>query len=288
MTDEDYLEAVFYNADGQHPVKRYYTLELLYDTQNEESYDIYIKPFNEFLESINVNYGIGCFLGVDFLKSVGVYVDNKEHVPYTIYYPAGADVDIVEQQVLQTALKFKHKFKAIIAHIDLGVLLEKEAHGELTLGRKGKRLIPLDEDVIKPNDISNTASFMMDWLTALNAKNKTVIITDNYLFTSQRDLAYVRDLKVVLKFLGATKINHYGMRSTFNSILFNDVKEDLQRVGTVLEHYDLEDFHDRFWITKETYDGLVFGTSLNGIGKKLCYIDAISNEDAKTVIDYIE
>ncbi|CAI8793230.1 SIS domain-containing protein [Pseudomonas marginalis] len=40
-----------------------------------------------------------------------------------------------------------------------------------------------------------------------------------------------------------------------------------------------EEFHDRFWIDAENMTGIVMGTSLNGIGKKLALIDHLSKLD---------
>lgn len=73
--------------------------------------------------------------------------------------------------------------------------MDKECHGELSLGGCGKRLISITEDVIKPSDISDTASFMMDQLLGLESTGKTIIITDNYLFPQNYDFTYENDLK---------------------------------------------------------------------------------------------
>ena len=41
-----------------------------------------------------------------------------------------------------------------------------------------------------------------------------------------------------------------------------------------------EEFHDRFWIDPDTGKGLVMGTSLNGVTKKIALIDHLSHADA--------
>jgi hypothetical protein len=287
MKVEDFKDAVFYNSDDVNPVRRYYTVKELYDTNDNELNYKYRGLLCEYIKSINVYFSQGMFLGREFLPSIGVIVDNSEVVPYTLYFPKDCNVNEFESKIIEKAKEYKHIIKPITAHIDLGILMEKEVRGELVLGGRGERLLPLTEDVIKPNDISNTASFMIDNLGGLYSKGKTVIITDNYLFPKDYDNEYKTDLQATLKFLEADEIIHFGMKKTFNYQFFSDIKLYLNNYGTKLSHKHIRDFHDRFWIVKDTFDGLVFGTSLNGIGRKLCYYDAISREDAKVVLDYL-
>jgi len=44
-----------------------------------------------------------------------------------------------------------------------------------------------------------------------------------------------------------------------------------------------EEFHDRFWVDAEKNVGIVMGTSLNGIGKKIALIDHLSEYDARDI-----
>ncbi|KJV05753.1 hypothetical protein [Methylocucumis oryzae] len=46
-------------------------------------------------------------------------------------------------------------------------------------------------------------------------------------------------------------------------------------------------FHDRFWINPITKTGIVIGTSLNGIGKKIALIDRISPSDVETLLENV-
>jgi hypothetical protein len=45
-----------------------------------------------------------------------------------------------------------------------------------------------------------------------------------------------------------------------------------------------EDFHDRYWIDVENTKGVMVGTSLNGIGKKIAMIDHASAADTREII----
>jgi hypothetical protein len=47
------------------------------------------------------------------------------------------------------------------------------------------------------------------------------------------------------------------------------------RIGDVIT----DQFHDRFWIDAENKNGIVMGTSLNGIGKKIALVDQLSSSD---------
>ena len=45
-----------------------------------------------------------------------------------------------------------------------------------------------------------------------------------------------------------------------------------------------DQFHDRYWIDSAANTGIVMGTSLNGIGKKIALIDLLSSNDVKDIV----
>lgn len=45
-----------------------------------------------------------------------------------------------------------------------------------------------------------------------------------------------------------------------------------------------EDFHDRYWIDVENTKGVMVGTSLNGIGKKVAMIDHANSADSREIV----
>jgi hypothetical protein len=61
--------------------------------------------------------------------------------------------------------------------------------------------------------------------------------------------------------------------------------EALRRVTPTIQIRDVitDQFHDRFWIDPETRTGIVMGTSLNGIGKKIALIDHLSSSDVAEI-----
>lgn len=48
---------------------------------------------------------------------------------------------------------------------------------------------------------------------------------------------------------------------------------------------ETEKFHDRFWIDPDAQKGLVMGTSLNGVTKKIALIDLLSRGDVMQIVN---
>ncbi|WP_455387571.1 hypothetical protein [Petrachloros mirabilis] len=62
---------------------------------------------------------------------------------------------------------------------------------------------------------------------------------------------------------------HEVLRKGIPAIKIADIKTD--------------QFHDRFWIDPDSMRGIVFGTSLNGIGKKIALVDKLSSSDVREI-----
>ena len=116
-------------------------------------------------------------------------------------------------------------------------------------------------------------------LKKLNAKGNTVYITDPYLFPINCDMDYEDDLKTLLRNLEASKIIYCAGRIR-NQSLYTAIQNDLQTQNIQMT-FDarLTDCHDRFWFCLNTDKCMVFGTSLNGIGKKICRIDELKADE---------
>lgn len=116
-------------------------------------------------------------------------------------------------------------------------------------------------------------------LQYLDSEKHKVIITDPYLFSSHSDAIYEQELLEILKSLKASEIV-FCAGQTINDSLFNCIRIHLQTEGCVLTHEkSLTDCHDRFWFCVETGKAVVFGTSLNGLCKRICRIDTLTNEE---------
>lgn len=116
-------------------------------------------------------------------------------------------------------------------------------------------------------------------LQHLDSEKHKVIVTDPYLFASHSDTIYEQELLEILKSLKASEIV-FCAGQTKNDSLFNRVRTELQSDGCVLTHEkSLVDCHDRFWLCVETGKGVFFGTSLNGLCKRICRIDTLTDEE---------
>ena len=116
-------------------------------------------------------------------------------------------------------------------------------------------------------------------LLKLDSKGKIVYITDPYLFPNRYDTTYPAELEKLLEGLEAQKIV-YCSESICNQGMYNAVTSSLQAKGIVIEHTaSLGPCHDRFWYCPETKKCVICGTSLNGIGRKICRIDLLSDTE---------
>jgi hypothetical protein len=65
-----------------------------------------------------------------------------------------------------------------------------------------------------------------------------------------------------------------GMHNVFSTVV----------PGIQINDLVTEDFHDRYWIDIENTKGVMVGTSLNGIGKKIAMIDHANTADTREII----
>lgn len=124
-------------------------------------------------------------------------------------------------------------------------------------------------------------------LAKLNADGKTVLVTDPYLFQNDSNGGtYQSDLITLLSGLKASKIIYCAHQKS-SAAFFQQVHTALQAKGTVLDFDNrLVGCHDRFWYCPETEKCVVFGTSLNGIGKKIGRIDMLTADEVKELKQY--
>lgn len=54
--------------------------------------------------------------------------------------------------------------------------------------------------------------------------------------------------------------------------------------GILIKDVVTEEFHDRYWMDVDSVKGVMIGTSLNGIGKKIAMIDYASSADAREIV----
>jgi len=112
---------------------------------------------------------------------------------------------------------------------------------------------------------------------------KDLFIIDPYFYSDDPDCvalfgkmmsALSEELSSVTFFTNGSKASK---RSTMHSVL----KAVAPKVS--IEDVVTDEFHDRFWIDAANNVGIVMGTSLNGIRKKIALIDHLSKFDASEI-----
>lgn len=277
--------ATFYHEDKENYVKRFYVLMSNDDTRSSEKNKLFLK------KNIYQNY---YNLGLDyaFLESIGIYL-NKGYcscIFHTFTYPPGSNIEEMEKDILFEANKLNYIFQPLEVKLNAELFLNAQLNGKLdsNISNSSKeKLLILTEDMIMPHDINNIQSFVIDKLNVLSSENNTLIITDAYLFPKNYDDEYKCNLIEILKSTKASKIKFYGSENNISNKLYECVKNKLANDNITLELINLNHFHDRFWIVEENYNGLVFGTSINGLCKKVFYMNVLSEDEGKIIIDYI-
>ncbi|HHT7133453.1 hypothetical protein FYW06_08985 [Bacillus paranthracis] len=146
------------------------------------------------------------------------------------------------------------------------------------------------EDILLGNKSMKASEKIEKIHTHLNKTEDAIeelIITDPYIFAA-RDSAQIEEqldlLTNILERLKPSKIifitNHYNAH-------------EVVKGGIVtLKNYSIEvkystEWHDRFWI-KNRSEGIIMGTSLNGIGSKITSITKLNDEDVNLLINYMK
>lgn len=138
------------------------------------------------------------------------------------------------------------------------------------------------EDVTSPsmpiNDIENV---IIKFIEKLQGAKKLVII-DPYFFakSASNDVGalFSRLLRPISSDLEEICFVTNGRK--------NEAKTDILSAlnSTIRVHsINTDEFHDRYWIDPENNKGIVIGTSLNGLGKKIALIDSLSEADVAKV-----
>ncbi|WBM80187.1 hypothetical protein KIV56_00940 [Cryobacterium breve] len=148
-------------------------------------------------------------------------------------------------------------------------------------------------------DISPLASpktaerFIAERLSLLAPANE-LIVTDPFLFTSSRAKDADEYSDVVARVLNPLLTRASILRVIVSQKNSADavallVKEKLNQKNPFLgiEVTYSEDFHDRFWIA-DRERGIIMGTSLNKIGGKIFFVDALSNGDIRAVLKEVD
>lgn len=151
------------------------------------------------------------------------------------------------------------------------------------------RLTRLQEDVSPTTPAKQAIEYVAERLECL-APQDELLITDPYLFSgsARKDIeAYsqsVADLIAPLLADGARLIAIVDKDASHRKVR-DAVLARLVAAGddTDVRVVESKDFHDRFWIA-DRCRGVIMGTSLYKIGRKIFFIDSLSNGDVAAVL----
>lgn len=130
---------------------------------------------------------------------------------------------------------------------------------------------------------------MADRMQKLSPIND-LIITDPYLFTRSR----TKDSEVYATSLGNMIAPALAKGQHITAIVKPSENDAKVRAAVEAELHarvqdltisvvESDDFHDRFWIADRAR-GLVIGTSLNKIGRRIFFVDELSDTDVATIL----
>lgn len=114
---------------------------------------------------------------------------------------------------------------------------------------------------------------------------KNLMIIDAFFYSSEEKVLHLFK-KMILELsdslqsitfftINARKCSTDAMHNIIKSINQNIITKDIIT----------DKIHDRFWLDADNQKGIVMGTSLNGVTKKLTLIDYLQPSDARAVID---
>lgn len=114
---------------------------------------------------------------------------------------------------------------------------------------------------------------------------KNLMIIDAFLYSNEEKVLHLfkkmilelsDSLQSIMFFTSATKKRSPdAMHNTLKSI-----NPNIRIIDIITD-----EIHDRFWLDADNKKGIVMGTSLNGVTKKLTLIDYLQPSDAKAVLD---
>jgi hypothetical protein len=149
----------------------------------------------------------------------------------------------------------------------------------------------LQESIAAPGA---TADFIKDLLIGFLQSIDThgeLIIVDPYFFPSKWDATYPQRIVDVLDpFLPILTDLKIVTLPKFDVALKAAVLALLakQKSNLTITCHTSEKFHDRFWISDGRTQGIVTGTSLNGLGKRYALVDRLNSGDVQEVVSALQ
>ncbi|PYG98307.1 hypothetical protein CVV67_21710 [Arthrobacter stackebrandtii] len=173
--------------------------------------------------------------------------------------------------------------------LDRGYSLEEVKEKLRTEGPSAFLNLMWVQEDISPKAPPNEAwMFVAKRLAKLGPSNDLIII-DPYLFPKTPSLGVEGYAKYLAELISPVLTPVATVTSVVNKVTSEDVMKAVQAELAVLKPgvswsvKKTEHFHDRFWITDRS-KGVVVGASLNGLGSRVFFIDALKAADVGSVV----
>lgn len=148
------------------------------------------------------------------------------------------------------------------------------------------RIVPVQEDISPKSPLPSARVFVEERLAKL-APARELIITDPYLFVGDPEYA-----QWLAKLMASVLVEDGHVICVVNKGMDHEVKklteQELIRLmpNVSLKVLRSNNFHDRFWIADRDR-GVIVGASLNGIGRKIFFMDNLPSVDVEDVVQEI-
>lgn len=264
-------------------VKEYYMMKLIDDK----------KPTGNLYDEIGQSAGnkfkfgdmniLGMFF--DKVKSMGISYRSDGCIPHYIEYD---NEKICEKEIMKILKKHNIKLTKIEFDVDLSMLqnhimsIETKTTDEFYVIESVYSMESLMD--FSNSDVMWDSAFL--YLKKLDVENKTLLITDPYLFFGDKGRHKNYHPKLISFFneLNPKKIISFSCDKKRFVLFKNECGETLDK-DIILEHKVDDTYHDRFWLCPETKKGVVIGKSLNDVRSKKAYISELDDIDTKAILE---
>lgn len=144
-------------------------------------------------------------------------------------------------------------------------------------------IVLLEEVLFSNMTLEEKKQKISEYVDKVETKDKKVLIIDPYLLAKNSTDEYKELITYLFKRLQFSKLNIVVDESKYDNELFNELVSNIS--GDVKLNFTNK-FHDRYWIS-ESGKGFTTGSSLNGIGKKVCRIDLMETAEVNDIVDYV-
>ncbi|MEK8017755.1 MAG: hypothetical protein VSS75_012860 [Candidatus Parabeggiatoa sp.] len=140
------------------------------------------------------------------------------------------------------------------------------------------------EDITSPSmTVDEIKDVFLKFVEKLNGV-KNLVIIDSYFYASSNNNA-TSIFSEALSLISEKIENIYFVTNGRNNDNKTSIHDSVRAVKSSISIQDIttDKFHDRFWINPESKKGIVVGTSLNGLGRKIALIDRLQEDDVEEI-----